>query len=201
MKKPLILTLGALLGIAVVAVAFLPSLRGHQQKDLDDYGSAPSFKLTERAGYLVDSERLKGEVWVAGFVFTRCAGQCPMISAQMERLQKKLHAQPRFQLISITVDADYDTPQRLATYAKKWEADPKRWWFLTGDAKEIHDLIEKGFHLSAGTPAPGGDLIHTAKLVLVDPNGEIRGYYDGLDSNSVDELARDARQLLREAKG
>src|SRR6476661_7088736 len=99
--------------------------------------SAPEFALTERSGKTVTRDDLKGKVWVASFVFVRCPGPCPQVTATMARLQKELdlanHADLR--LVTFTVDPGRDNPKELAEYANRYQADPERWLFLTGKSE------------------------------------------------------------------
>src|SRR5207249_82727 len=111
-------------------VGSLPALAA--DAPLPDIGPVRPFSLIERSGQTVEHSDLLGKVWVAGFVFTRCSGSCPQISATMARLQKELAGQPDVVLVSFTVDPEYDTSKVLREYAESYQADPKRWLFLTG---------------------------------------------------------------------
>src|SRR3954465_7347630 len=105
------------------------------------------FSLTERSGKQVQRSDLSGKVWVADFVFPRCAGPCAQVSANMAHLQKQLAGRTGVVLVSFTVDPDYDTPKVLSRYADRYEADPERWLFLTGKVSEVYPLIVNSFHL------------------------------------------------------
>src|SRR3954462_8087911 len=87
-------------------------------------GRVNDFALTERSGKEVRRSDLSGQVWVADFIFTRCAGPCAQVSANMARLQKQLADRPGVKLVTFTVDPEYDTPQVLTRYARRYEADP-----------------------------------------------------------------------------
>lgn len=183
----------------LVASPLLVLILGHGlEKELAVFGDLPHFELTERTGAKVSDATLHGKVWVAGFIFTHCDGQCPLISKEMQRIEKRLRAKDKFRLVSISVDPENDTPAELAQYAAKWQADPYQWLFLTGDRDDISSLVQKGFRLAAVGGALGeGDIIHSDKLVLVDGVGRIRGYYDGTDDKEVDHLLRDTTALLK----
>ncbi|TBR23508.1 SCO family protein [bacterium] len=147
----------------------------------------------------VSSADLKGRPYVADFVFTRCGGPCPLLSANMARLQKRLPAAVR--LVSFTVDPENDTDAVLAAYAARHGAEPGRWLFARLAPRELYELVNAGFHLPVyidPKAAPANRSIHTTKLVLVDGAGRVRGYYDGLAEGSLDELVRDALRLLKE---
>ena len=162
----------------------------------------PSFELTERSGQTVSSAALQGKVWVANFIFTRCAGPCPALTSQFYILQQELKKHPsrdNIRLVTFTVDPEYDTPEILAKRAKIALADPKMWLWLTGKRPQLWTLIEKGFLLPVGENKqdPKSPIMHTQKFVLIDQAGKIRGYYDGLESESRDRLKHDLDALLK----
>ena len=163
----------------------------------------PDFALTEPSGRTVRRDDLRGRVWIAGFIFTRCPGPCTRISGTMARLQHELAGQSNVRLVSFTVDPDYDTPAVLSAYAARYGADPQRWLFLTGAKDVVYPLIAKGFKLGVElTPGPGGQpgygVEHSTKLAVVDRQGEIRGYFDGTDPEAVAPLVAKVEALIRE---
>jgi protein SCO1/2 len=105
-------------------------------------------------------------------------------------------------LVSISVDPEYDTPERLREYGEQRGVDPRRWKLLTGEADAIRRLVVEGFRTPLGEPeASGGlvDIAHSGKLVLVDGRGAIRGYYD-IDSTGLDEVFHRSRHVLPESR-
>lgn len=158
------------------------------------FAQVPAFSLTERSGRTVTSDDLAGRPYIVDFVFTTCAGPCPLLSQNMERLQDELGGHD-VQLVSITVDPERDTPEALTRYARRYGADPDRWLFLTGDKQAIYDLVRGGFLLAIddgaispdGTPGPG-IITHSTKFVLVDAEGQIRAFYSGEESSIVEEV-------------
>ena len=209
------LTIWAMLGVLVllgVGLAVISILKGgginleSQISGLlpQSAGQVPDFTLTERSGRTVDLESLKGRIWIADFVFTRCSGPCLVMSTNMATVQKTLIATPGLfpkpKLVSFTVDPDWDTPETLGNYADKYGADPERWLFLTGAWDDIQSLARDGFHLGI-EPADGETaqpIIHSKSFILVDAQGAIRGYYDGTDIQEVLRLITDVGRLNRE---
>jgi protein SCO1/2 len=165
---------------------------------LPAYGELPEFSLVERSGTPVDRAALAGRPWVAGLVFTRCRASCPLL---MERL-RGLDLPAQVRRVAISVDPTYDTVPVLATYARQHglDQDPS-WWLLTGGEDEIRRLAIEGFKLGvASTPADdpraaAEPITHSTRLVLVDGDGAIRGYYDAFDPAATAELERDAEAL------
>src|SRR6266481_3100683 len=161
--------------------------------DQDSLGRVDDFSLTERSGKKVERSDLSGKVWVAAFIFTRCAGPCAQVSANMARLQQQLAGKAGVVLVSFTVDPEYDKPNVLALYADRYDADAERWLFLTEQESEVYPLIVNSFHLgvvkSEGPDQkPGYEVDHSTKMVLVDGQGRIRGYFDGTDPDALPPL-------------
>jgi protein SCO1/2 len=159
----------------------------------------PNFSLTAVTAdgtMPFDLGALRGRAHVANFVYTRCAGPCPMLTANMAGLQKRLpHS---IGLLSFSVDPDHDSPEVLAGYARRFNADPRRWLFLTGEKAELIRLVRDGFLLPVAENAaalPGERFAHSTKFVLIDAQARVRGWYDGDDAASLDKLAADAKRL------
>lgn len=146
------------------------------------------------------NETLKGKILVVDFFFTTCASICPQLSHNMYLLNKayrKNDSSVRF--LSITVDPEHDSIPQLRRYADKYEANHDKWFFLTGNKKEIYDFARKELLL----PVEEGngdeeDFIHPDRFVLIDKYRNIRGYYNGLDSNEVRLCAEDIALLMLE---
>ena len=118
-----------------------------------DLGPVPDFALLDQNGKTVRRDDLQGKVWVASFFFTCCVDTCPTLTHNMARLQNRLADCPEVRLVSISVLPKHDTPKELNAYARKHEANPERWLFLTGDEKNVYQLVKKGF-LQAAEPTP-----------------------------------------------
>lgn len=168
----------------------------------ESFGAAPTFILTERSGQPLDATTLKGHPWIANFIFTRCAGPCPLMSSKMARLQRETLDIPDLKLLSISVDPLADTPEALRAYAEKYQASPDRWLFLTGGVAELYALIEKGFKLRTGPVpdltqvGPGDLIVHTTRFVLVDRAGQIRGYFESEEPDFHDKIMGALRSIL-----
>jgi cytochrome oxidase Cu insertion factor (SCO1/SenC/PrrC family) len=166
-----------------------------------DYPVA-DFSLTERSGRTVRRDELRGKVWVAAFVFTRCAGPCPQVSGTMARMQSLLAGDDDVRLVSFTVDPKHDTPAVLRKYAERFGADPRRWLFLTGDRDGLYGLIQDSFHLGVQEAAgadrkPGSEVAHSTRLAVVDRRGHVRGYYSGSAVDEAGQPADDVPKLLQ----
>jgi protein SCO1/2 len=189
----------------MVAYAYRSFRAASQNPDapLPHFRSVPEFTLSERSGRPFSGSELKGKVWVADFIFTTCPGPCPLVSARFQELQRMIERTPDVRLVSFTVDPETDTPEVLARYANHLQADPEKWLFLTGEKSYLYTLIQQHFLLPVtpnprGAQGPEGAVLHSTKLVLVDARGDIRGFYDGLATETLPHVLRDIGTLLRE---
>ena len=168
----------------------------------EDINPVADFSFTERGGQTIRLVDLRGKVWVASFLFTRCCTGCPRISADLLELQKNLPE--GVAIVSFSVDPEYDTPPVLKAYADTLGADPKRWLFLTGKQSEIYHLIKDSFHLGVEqnrgeVRKPGNEVTHSNRLIVVDGQGHIRGWdFDGTNPEDLPRLQKRIEELLRE---
>jgi protein SCO1/2 len=163
-------------------------------------GDVGAFALTDQAGRATTAQTMRGKVWVAAFMFTRCPTVCPRITRRMLELQQAAAKEGvALQLVSFSVDPEHDTPAVLAEYAKKYGADLASWRFLTGDLAVVRQTSEQGFKLAfEGKPTPEAEhfgLMHGSHLVLVDGAGQIRGYYRTSEDAQMKQLLVDAASL------
>ena len=197
----------AALALAVPISVLL--LRPSPAPELPLLAELPAFSLIAEDGTRFGKEDLLGRVWIADFVFTSCSDACPRLQAKMKSIQDRLIPPEQggnIGLLSISVDPERDTPQKLKQYALDFGARPGLWRSLTGDQQEVERTVVRGFHTAmAKVPAQGADphlaafeIMHGERLVLVDRMGRIRGYYDADDR---DRLVRDARSLTVGGRG
>ena len=187
----------ALLGILTLLTAFIAThimqfLR-NPKEDMASYGAVPAFSLTERSGASFSGDNLQGRISIVDFIFTSCPGACPVMSTAMSALYRDYAQEERVQFVSISVDPETDTLPVLALYAEKYGVTDNRWVFLRGPIEEVKQLSKKGFMLAAGNLPMG----HSTKFILVDTKGEIRGYYDSHDDESIRKLNKDIGILLQ----
>ena len=201
----LVVGLGVVLGTALwlklAPNARFSMLNSAADGRLQIYGSVPEFALTERNGEPVRLAQLRGKIWIADFIYTNCQDTCPLQTATMAQLQEKYAKHPEVQLVSFSVDPESDTPPVLSEYARRYHADAKRWFFLTGERAQMLNLIQDGFHLSVATIPTGSDvntmIPHSPRFVLMDKDARIRGYYDSRDPEALLRLKNDLKDLLK----
>lgn len=149
------------------------------------------FSLTERNGTMATSDDLNGDVWVASFFFSNCPGVCLKLNETIAELQKEF-PQDDVRFVSISVDPENDTPERLTEYAQRFGADPDRWWFLTGPMNKIKDIAERSFQVSAEKA------VHSDRLILVDRQGRVRGSFRGSEPAQVTALRQKIVEVAKE---
>ena len=155
----------------------------------EDYGVVAPFTLQNQLDQTVDIRTIN-QPMVVNFIFTRCPNVCPTITAKMAILQEHL-AGYDVQLISITVDPQYDTPEVLFTYAEQFEADSTRWFFLTGEEKYIRSVVEsfQQTYQRVNTDDAVPNIMHSEKFILLDKEAHIRGFFDD-DPKGLNQLMR-----------
>ncbi len=165
-----------------------------------------SMDLVDQEGEPVNLQTFRGQPWFANIIFTRCPGPCARMTQKMRQLQEALPAEAsEVQLVSLTTDPDFDTPEVLSQYARKFQADTRSWKFLTGTKEEIVRvstqewllvMIEKG---EAERESPNDIFLHSTLTVLMDGLGRIRGTYEILEEGQLEEALADLQRLLQEA--
>lgn len=203
-KATFLWTMLALVIVGVLAAALLSVLS--RPPDTDHPGptlsaEVPPFRLTDQDGRSVGRDDLLGRPWIANFIFTNCAGPCPMMTSTLRSLQEEFPSEIRF--VSFSVDPGRDTPERLRAYAKLHDADLSRWTFLTGD-KEIVFRVAQQIGIAVQEKSPD-DFIHGSRYVLIDARGRIRAHPQvvresppgwDVDPDQLALLRKAARDLL-----
>tara|TARA_R110002096_G_scaffold44526_13_gene120522 strand:+ start:108942 stop:109595 length:654 start_codon:yes stop_codon:yes gene_type:complete len=181
-----------------VAKSGVPSQSAPKHPEI--YGEVPEFQFTNQDGKAFGKAQLLGKVSIANFIFTRCRTVCPVFTMKMQRVAEKTSND--IQLLSFSVDPEYDTPEVLAAYAKEHGVDTSRWHFLTGDAKAVKDTVAGALKISMeleGIDEEGiPDIVHGGHFVLFDGMGRIRGYYNSDDADRIQIMIKDAVWLAEQ---
>jgi cytochrome oxidase Cu insertion factor (SCO1/SenC/PrrC family) len=164
---------------------------------LQRFGTIPDFSLTDQDGHAIGYGDLKGKIWVADFICTRCAGPGPTMSSHFAELDRNFERSKSLKLVTFTVDPAYDTPGVLKRYAQQFESSG-RWIFLTGDNNQIETLAKIGSRTLVSMSRSEPNPLQTTTFLLIDGDGVIRSYYDGSSPEVVQRLLTDIGSLLRE---
>jgi protein SCO1/2 len=125
----------------------------------------PDVLLTDQSGRQVHfaSDVLRQRPALISFIYTRCTTTCPLVGATVATVTEHLQADAeKLAIVSISIDPDYDTPDRLLDW-RKLHGDIPQWTLLTGPKREIAQLLRA---LGAYSP----NLEDHQDILLVGPN-------------------------------
>ncbi len=162
------------------------------------YHTIADFSLTNQNGKTITQADYENKIYVADFFFTTCQTICPIMTDHMVKIQESLRDDRNVFLLSHTVTPEIDTVGRLKEYALEKGVNDQKWNLVTGDRRQIYDLARKSYLVAKDNPYEEFDLIHTENFVLVDTKKRIRGFYDGTDSEAIDQLLEDIKILEEE---
>jgi protein SCO1 len=179
-----------------------------KQKTDTIWKKVPDFNLTNHLGQQVSWKDLEGKIVVADFIFTTCPAICPAMTTNMKKLQDAIKSADKvgnreanfIHFLSFTVDPQRDSVEVLKKYADRYQINPRNWWLLTGDKKEIYDLAYYGMSLGISETEIDTGFIHPQQFVLIDKQRVIRArkdnngnvdLYNGLDTMDLKKLAED----------
>jgi protein SCO1/2 len=176
-----------------------PKLVDHTLQQVRKDHTVADFELVNQEGRIITHRDFEGRIYVADFFFATCPSICPVMSANLAKLQKKFENEPRVMFLSHSVTPQMDSVPVLAEYAERYGADPTRWMLTTGDKKHIYDLARKSY-FAVLDEGDGGvqDFIHTENFILVDSKRRLRGFYDGTSDTDMRRLADEIKILLAE---
>ena len=172
------------------------------------YYTIPEWEYTTQDDSLLTSEDLEGKIYLANFFFTSCPSICPAMNYNVAQVQERFKGYEDFRIVSFSVDPEHDTVEVLKEYEQKIGATPGRWYFLTGDKREIYKTAESYFANAREDSLADGGFLHSENLVLVDWKGRIRSgldkygnikaVYNGLSVDEINKLKDDIKVLIAE---
>ena len=159
------------------------------------YHKISDFKLTNQNGKEITQANYKDKIYVADFFFTTCQDICPVMTKNMYQLQEELKNDNQILLLSHTVIPEVDTVEQLKKYAIENNVDDSKWNLVTGDKKQIYELARKSYLAVEDSNYSEYDMIHTENFMLIDKEKQIRGFYDGTNSEDINRLLKDIEIL------
>ena len=157
------------------------------------------FEFTTQDNETMSLKDLEGEYWIADMIFTNCTTVCLPMTSNMKMLQDRLSEEGYgdLNLVSFSVDPDYDTPEVLREYGESYDVDFSNWTFLTGyDFQTIKEISIKSFKsLLAEAPEGTDQVTHGTRFFLINPEGEVIKYYDGVQSETIESIINDINKL------
>jgi protein SCO1/2 len=159
---------------------------------------APSFSFVDQHNQVVTLDAMRGEPFVADFVYTQCTSACPMLTSKMVLLQRSLGG-VGVRFVSFSVDPAHDTPDALAAYARRWNEHEARWTLLSTGDKTLAAVTD-GFRVVAKkTDDDTNPILHSSLFFLVDGEGFVRGVYPSDPTDAMTRIAADVRRLAMPA--
>ncbi|MGG0836677.1 SCO family protein [Bacillus paralicheniformis] len=182
--------------LAGILTVFLSSCGTSKIENSLNY-DVQSFSFQNHDGKTVSLESLKGQVWVADFIFTNCKTICPPMTSHMAELQKQMEEENlQARIVSFSVDPENDTPEKLKKFAANYPLNFQNWDFLTGySQEEIEKFALKSFKAIVKKPEDEDQVIHQSSFYLVDQNGKVVKDYDGAKDTPYDEIIADIKTL------
>lgn len=159
------------------------------------------FSFTRQDGQQISNKDVLGKTVIVEYFFTTCKGICPKMNRNMAKIHEQLKGEKDFLILSHTVDPDTDSVPTLKRYADSIGADPNKWWFLTGKKEDLYRTARESYILDDPKNSSKNiseQFLHTQFFCLVDRDGVVRGIYDGLKKEEVDQLVEDTKLLLHQ---
>jgi protein SCO1/2 len=150
----------------------------------------PEVSLIDQHGAEVSLASLKGKPVLIDFIYTSCASTCPMLTAKMAAIARKLGPAlgADVRIVSVSLDPEHDSPAELAKYAQSHSASEAGWIFLTGPPAKIDQVL--GLFKLRRTRESDGSITHSISAFLLGPDGRQIRQYNALDV-SPDAVAAD----------
>lgn len=181
-----------------------PALVDSSLQDQRKDHAISDFSFLNQLGDTIRKKDVSGKIFVTDYFFTTCGGICPKMTTQLQRVHQEFLDDPNFMILSHTVNPKIDTVEVMYNYAERFNADHDKWWFLTGSKEDLYIMARKSYLVVPDKADPNfdhgdeSDFIHTENFVLIDPDGRIRGMYDGTNEAEVSEMIRDVYDLKKE---
>ncbi len=170
---------------------------------LADGPRVPDFSFTDQHGSTITASQLDGHYTVLDFMFTNCPLWCPGMTRAMAEVQNA-SAGSSLRFMSISIDGDHDTPERLAQWAADYGADQNRWSFLTAPPSNVWPIVGAlGFDVSFDEQMtlnrPDGttmaNINHPTRLLLIGPDRTVIGMYSYQHAEELESLIETASEL------
>lgn len=176
---------------SIICIFFVAKIPDNHSAPPPILGEIKAFELTNQDNQAFNSASLKGKVWIANFFFTSCPNTCPLMIRNIKALQKRFKL-GYFNIVSISVDPKTDTPEHLKAFASKADLNLQYWTLLTGEQEKIKEIMRQSFLIGAME-----DLnLHSDRIILIDQQMQIRGFYSAQSGEDQQKLAMDLKSLM-----
>lgn len=162
------------------------------------YYKIPDFEALNCDSTLISTKSMDGNISIVNLFFTQCPSICPIMNHQMDRVYKGLARNDKLKLFSYSIDEERDDLTALKAYARKYDADVTKWYFLRAPQDSVFNFGRNSLKLPVDEEDIDGNFLHSERVVLVDWNRNIRGYYMGTDSLEMNKMMNHIVLLLSE---
>lgn len=199
-----------IVAIATIAITFIGALAmwmfmQRENQKLPVLGnpghSAGAFRFTNQYGQIITTDSVRDKVQVVEFFFTTCPGICKVMNKNLKEIYQTFKDEPRFVILSHTVNPEDDSVPVLKRYADSIGATGRSWYFMTGPKTALYHTAKMEYLLGLGDPElanMSNEFIHTEYVALVDQDRQIRGFYDATKKDAINKLRKDIDLLLTE---
>jgi protein SCO1/2 len=159
------------------------------------------FSFLKQDSTMVSEQQTQGKVYVAEYFFTSCRGICPKMNKNIKAIYERFKSDSNFLVISHTVNPETDSLPVMRHYADSMGANSKNWWFVTGSKEALYKAARESYMLDDpknNSKNIDEQFLHTQFFTLVDPIGRVRGVYDGIKKDEVEQLIHDITELIAE---
>ena len=159
----------------------------------------PTFTLTNQDGKIITNQTFAGKVYITDFFFATCPSICPKMQSELLRVYEANKNNPNVLFLSHTIDPAHDSIPVLRDYAERLGIkDASRWHFATAAHDTIFALARAYMTGAEVDKGVEGGYAHSGTFALVDSKRRVRGVYDGMEKEQVDQLIHDLPILLKE---
>jgi protein SCO1 len=187
-----------IIGFYFILTKLIP---GYGKVGLPQLSKVQAFSFLDQNGDRISNKDVDGKVYVAEFFFTTCPGICPKLNTNLRPIYEKYINEPKFLIMSHTVNPSIDTVAQLKHYADSLGVDARHWVFLTGKKDSLYLAARLSYLLDdpKNNISPVDEqFIHTQYFALVDKNGNVRSIIDGLKKDELIEMQKEIDELLKE---
>ena len=199
MSKKTVFYLVFFAALVIIFYVVMINITNIAEEKLPPLNTVRPFTFIRQDGKQVTEKDVAGKTYIAEYFFTTCKGICPKMNKNMQKVYLELKNEKDFMVLSHTVDPETDSVPVMKRYADSIGASINNWWFLTGTKENLYKAARESYLLDDPLNSSKNiteQFIHTQFFALVDKGGQVRGIYDGLKKDEVDQLVTDTKLLL-----
>lgn len=166
--------------------------------DAETNWKVEDFNFVNQNKEKVSLKDMKGEIWLADFIFTSCETVCPPMTYNLTKIQKELEEAglKDVRFVSFSVDPEIDTPETMKKYISNFDINEDNWDWLTGYSQDlISSFARESFKTIVQDDPSSNQVIHGTRFYLVNKDGVIVKNYPGNQDVPFEEIISDIKAL------